>query len=119
MLTYSNIPRTALDYISNGCGGKGSLIPIPNFLFKASCNQHDFYYWRGGTEDDRTAADKAFYKYMKIDVEDKGLALVPYLTAHVWAYAYYSAVKYFGNSYFYYADSMRTEVDLKALIKDV
>ena len=111
MLKYSDLTAEQKAKICNGCGPKGGLIPIPDFLFKASCDQHDFYYWRGGDESHREVADTTFYKYMKIDIEDKGLPLVPYLIAHSWAYAYYSAVKYFGKSYFYYGEP-RTILDI-------
>lgn len=113
LLRYSDLTQEQINSIANGCGGKGSLIPVPNFLFKASCNQHDFYYWRGGDESDREAADDAFYKYMCIDIEDNAKGLVEKLWYHAWALLYYLAVRQFGDKYFYYSTSMRTLKDIK------
>lgn len=111
MLRYSDLSQAHVAKVANGCGGKGSLIPVPNFLFKASCNQHDFYYWRGGTESDREAADDAFYKYMCIDIEDSAKGLVEKLWYHIWAFIYYLSVKQFGTKYFHYG-VQRTAKDL-------
>jgi len=113
MLRYSDLTQVQKDNICNSCGGKGSLIPVPNFLFKASCNQHDFYYWRGGTESDREAADDAFYKYMKIDIAEGTYTFVDALWYHTWALVYYLAVRQFGDKYFYYGE-MRTIEDIES-----
>ena len=112
MIRYSDLTQEQKDNICNGCGGKGSWIPVPNFIFKASCNQHDFYYWRGCSEKDRKIADDAFYKYMKIDIEERTTSIVDYLFHHGWAYTYYLSVRYFGKPYFEYSDNMKTAKDL-------
>lgn len=112
MLTYSELTQEQRDKISNGCGGKGSWIPVPNFIFKASCNQHDFYYWRGCSEEDKVKADKAFYRFMRMDIADLPVSKFWLkLCYHGWALTYYLSVRQFGKSYFHYADEMKTLED--------
>ena len=106
MLKYSQLNTFQKQAICNGCGGKGSFIKPPNFLFKASCNHHDFLYWRGYEEIDRQIADEAFYKWMRVDIKEAKWYLKPYY--HLWAYTYYKAVRLFGKKYFYYANKQRT-----------
>ena len=78
--------------ISNGCGAKSGVIPVPQFLFKASCDKHDVLYIIGNTESDRRKADDAFYHYIKIDVANERSVF-----KRVWysliAYTYYKAVR--------------------------
>ena len=110
MLRYSDLGKEQLSKITNSCGGKGGWIKPPNFIFKASCNQHDFYYWRGCTEKDRRLADNTFYSYMRKDVKETKWYMKPYY--HQWALAYYVAVRFFGKNYFNYAETMRTVSDI-------
>jgi hypothetical protein len=87
--------------IINGCGAKNSIIKVPNFIFKASCNQHDFYYWRGNTEELRKYADDTFYELMKEDIKEvKGFFKKAHY--HIWAYTYYKAVRLEGHKHFNY-----------------
>ena len=109
MLHYSDLTKVQKQKICNGCGAKGGFINPPEFLFHASCNQHDFYYWRGGSEKDRKKADDAFYKCMKIDIANEKSRLKRlYYTA--WAYLYYRAVRLFGREFFHYADKQRERI---------
>jgi len=86
---------------SNGCGGKGSFIPVPEFIFHASCDKHDVLYQIGGSEADRKRDDKTFYRYMKLDVaNEKSYLKRKYYS--LWAFAYYKAVRFFGSKYFNY-----------------
>jgi len=109
ILRYSQVTKEQLSLFANGCGGKGSWIPIPEFIFHASCNQHDFYYWRGGTEEDRKIADDAFYKYMKEDIKRAKWYLRGYYRG--WAFLYYTAVRVKGKYYFSYGE-MKTMEDV-------
>ncbi len=92
--------------ISNGCGRKGGWLDPPSFLFVASCNQHDFYYWRGANNDDRLAADRAFLSAMLVDAS----------AARWWkrwfyrsmAHIYYRSVRMFGKSAFTFRESPAT-----------
>lgn len=102
-MKYCELSDNQKKLICNGCGAKGGIVNPPDFIFKASCNHHDFLYWVGNTEEERKYADKAFYKYMKIDIsEKKGVIKKAYY--HIWAYAYYRAVRLFGKKYFNYGD---------------
>lgn len=108
MLKYSDLTPQQKEEITNGCGSKGGWIKPPNFIFKASCNQHDFYYWRGCKEADRKKADKSFYRYMKIDIKERDYNLLKKVWYYSWAWSYYVAVRLFGKKAFYYSDEMRT-----------
>ena len=105
-LRYEDLTAMQKHLVCNGCGGKGSKIPVPEFRFHASCNKHDFSYWVGGSEKDRKRADKGFYRAMKKDAGwDPGL--------QVWAWTYYRAVRLMGNAYFHYTEFPRTFEDLE------
>ena len=52
MLKYRDLTEEQKKFVCNGCGGKSGWINPPEFLFNASCNHHDFLYWRGCTEAD-------------------------------------------------------------------
>ena len=58
MLKYRDLTQEQKEKICNGCGSKGGFIKPPNFIFKASCNHHDFNYWRGNTKELKKKADK-------------------------------------------------------------
>ena len=110
MIKYSQLTDKQKQAICNGCGGKGGLINPPEFLFHASCNQHDFYYWRGGKEEDRKKADNDFYEAMKMDIKKAKWHLQPYYS--FWAFSYFTAVRLVGKKYFNY-NIMKNETDLK------
>lgn len=110
ILSYSSLTPFQKKSICNGCGGKGGLINPPEFLFKASCEQHDFYYWRGGTEDDRKKADDTFYKFMLEDVLDSVWWKRPFYKSM--AFLYYKSVRICGKKFFYYNDTPRTLDDV-------
>ena len=84
--------------ICNGCGKKGGIIPVPDFCFTASCNQHDFNYWKGASWGfkrlARLTADQKFYEALLNDV-----AMQPKERQHYyyrWAYRFFIAVRLFG-----------------------
>jgi len=111
MLRYKDLTDTQKQATCNGCGGKGGFINPPEFLFHASCNHHDFRYWRGCTEADRKETDNSFYKWMKVDVSESKWYLKPYY--HFLAWSYYKAVRLFGKKYFNYSDKPKTLKDLE------
>jgi len=100
--------------ILNGCGGKGSWVPVPDFMFSASCDQHDFNYWLGGTEADRLKADWQFLQAMLADAERE-----PWYRrwwARRVARLYYWAVRRYAGRFFHHG-RRRTRADLeKALL---
>lgn len=98
----------------NGCGGKGSFLNPPDWIFTASCYHHDFNYWLGHTEEDRKKADWQFYQAMVYDANQH-----PWYKKYLYrviAWTYYKAVRMFAMPYFNYADSERTEEDLLAAL---
>ena len=112
MLRYSKLTDRQKDIITNGCGGKGMGFKPPQFFFKASCNHHDFYYWRGGTEADRKHADSMFFLAMREDA-DRGNNIFAVTGNKLAAIFYYLAVRIGGRKYFSFGE-MKTEKDLPA-----
>jgi len=100
--------------VVNGCGGKGSWIDPPDWLFVASCDQHDFHYWRGGDEGDRAEADWQFYQAMIVDTKSASWWRRPF--ARIRAWSYYKAVRLFGAKY-WNDGPVRGRVDLDAALR--
>ncbi len=105
MIRYRDLTEDQKTFICNGCGPKGKFIPVPEFLFHASCDHHDFNYWLGHTILDRLKADLQFYKEMRRDagcnIAQQSMALL-----------YFLAVRSFGAVCFHYADKERDVNDL-------
>ena len=110
MLKYKDLTKEQKKHVCNGCGGKGGIIKPPSFIFQASCNHHDFLYWRGRAEADKIRADDNFYSWMKEDIKLKPWYKKPHY--HIWAYAYYKFVWLGGDKYFNYADKPKDIDDL-------
>jgi hypothetical protein len=55
-------------------------------MFKASCDQHDFYYWRGGDQELRKKVDGEFLQAMLHDSKN--------YFHKWWAYLYYYGVRF-------------------------
>ena len=84
---------------TNGCGGKGAKIKVPNFIFEASCNKHDKGYGIGGDEARRFECDGKFFIMMLKDT----MRLTGWFRRvyyQVWAFVYFIAVRIFGKKYF-------------------
>lgn len=94
------------DFISNGCGSKGGWLRPPGFLFTASCDQHDFHYWRGADDDDRTEADAAFLRAMLWDAAQSG-GWARWFHRSL-AYTYHWAVRRWGAQSFKYRTRLAT-----------
>ena len=109
-LKYKDLTNAQKKFICNGCGGKGGWIKPPDFIFKASCNHHDFKYWLGCTEEDRQKADKDFYEWTREDIKNAKWYVKPYY--HIWAFAYFAFVRFGGKKYFHYGDKPKTLDDL-------
>jgi len=92
--------------ICNGCGGKGGWIKPPHqAFFEASCDHHDYGYWKGCTEAARLNCDKSFYQAMKQDCES--LPWYQWIRYRPWCWIYYRAVRCFGKKYFNYGNENR------------
>lgn len=86
--------------VCSGCGTKGGWLPVPDGAMGEPCNRHDFYYWRGGTSEDRKAADRRFLRDMLSVARSRARWKRP--AAFSQAYIYYRAVRAFGGLYFSY-----------------
>lgn len=90
----------------NGCGGRSCLFSqklakfFSGFFFKASCEKHDFGYWKGGSEDRRKECDKKFLAAMISDVNRQFILFRPYF--YIIAYCFYGVVRIFWQMYFNY-----------------
>jgi hypothetical protein len=105
MIRYRDLTEEQKKIVCNGCGPKGGWVPVPDFFCKASCDHHDFRYWKGGSEADREAADHDFLVMM---LEDAGSNPAKQTIA----ITYWMAVRLFGAFCFHYADRERDENDL-------
>ena len=119
MLTWSDLSNEEKRAMSDGCGSKGFWVPIPNFMFKASCDQHDFYFWRGGSGSLRKKVDKEFLSAMLDDAGSK-------YRYKLWAYLYYYGVRFGAfldmfkkpeDKFWHYTDKPRGRRELNAYLK--
>jgi hypothetical protein len=113
-IRYNNLTQFQKNIICNGCGGKGSILKAPKWLFNASCNRHDFNYWIGCKESDRLKADRQFLKAMRIDISEMFFLLK--LIRHLEAQLFYFFVRKFGKKFFYYGEKERNSNDLETFI---
>lgn len=109
-IRFSDLTPEQQELMCNGCGpSKG--IRVPQWVFKDACNEHDFNYWLGCTEEDRIAADKRFGEQM-----DAAIASQPWwhrMWLQPWAWLYFHAVRMGGKDHFYYGPAKRTIKDLE------
>lgn len=95
------------EYITNGCGPKGGPLDPPDWIFNDVCDEHDFYYWVGGSEVDRENVDFLFYKKLKAEISKSSWYLRWWYS--VVAYTYYKAVRRWGGPYFEYGPKISQE----------
>ena len=105
-----DLTQSQINQFCNGCGGKGGWIKPPHrIFFKASCNHHDYGYFKGCNRQHRKRADKKLYDAMMEDCrtlpEDQEIMYKP------WCLLYYLAVRIMGWKFFYYADRQRWPVE--------
>ncbi len=100
--------------ICNGCGPKGGVIKVPDFLFKASCNHHDFNYWLGCNRKQRKKADLQFYREM---IKDANSSDRPEHYKR-WAQTYYRSVRFFGWMFFHRSKNQRTWEDVDRMMEE-
>ena len=64
---WGDLTKTEQKNFGDGCGALARGLKVPDFIFKASCRQHDFYYSRGGWPWHKMQADWWFYVAMLKD----------------------------------------------------
>jgi hypothetical protein len=116
IVRFNDLTQEQVTFITDGCGKKGGILNVPDWIFTASCAQHDFNYWLGGAEEDRKKADWQFYQAMLYDAEQ-----YPWYRRYLYkaiAFMYYRAVRWFAGSFFYYTDDKRTLEDLHIALEN-
>lgn len=111
-IRFGDLTDEQKDFIIDGCGKKGGILDVPDWIFTASCAHHDFNYWLGHTEEDRKKADWQFYQAMLYDANNAPWYKRAWYKLMAWTY--YRAVSTFAKEYFYYGDAERTLEDLEA-----
>ena len=99
MLVYEDLNEEQRSFISNGCGPKGSF-KVPDLLFKDACDVHDFYYWRGNTEEWRLKGDKVMLFIMRHNANKAVWWKRPFY--HTMALVYFWQVRHKGWAFFNY-----------------
>ena len=90
---YSQLTDEQKELLGDGCGTRLTGRLVPDLFFKTSCNQHDFYYTRGGDIVDKLEADVMFYAHMIKSIND--------LKPHLWQkplYVLLATIYFFGVS---------------------
>jgi hypothetical protein len=118
-LTYEQLTDAERAWMLNGCGPGnfwGKL--VPEMIYHAACNRHDFDYWSGLGPRDRYLADRRFLMNM-FAAADVCAALYGGFWSwwlknyyHAWARRYYVAVRVLGKKRFAFRDHYGTRADL-------
>jgi len=118
MFKYKDLTPEQKKHICNGCGGKGGVVKPPNFIFKASCNHHDFLFWIGFSIKHFLIANTKFYKWMRVDIKESKVRWYKKTYYHTWAFTYYMFVNAAGVKFFHFSDTKKTLSDLNEEIAD-
>lgn len=113
MLKFSQLTAEQSESISNGCGPMVRFLRLPQFIFEARCDQHDFYYWRGGNIWNKIVADYWFYYYMLKDV-GKQRHIEGKVFYFLMATIYYIMVSVFGFIFFNFG-KRKTMIDINQI----
>lgn len=92
-----------IDNVYNGVGSGQFGFKVKEFIFRESAIEHDFYYFRGGTEQDRKTADIIFLNHsLRLASSHTFLNKIAY---RIIAYIFFYFVYYFGWLSWEYYDS--------------
>ncbi len=101
--TWEELPEILQGLITNGCGGKGSIIKPPHSAFhEASCDHHDYGFWKGGSIADFKKCNTRLREAMQRDC--KRLPWYKQPMYRPWCGLYYKAVSVGGEKYFQFRD---------------
>lgn len=104
---YSQLSTIEKMLVANGCGGSGSLINPPEFIFGEDCGEHDWDYFYGGTKAVRTKRDKKFYRKMRDSIVREGVRYFKRAYYEFWAFFYYIEVRRHGAKYFNFREGAK------------
>lgn len=102
--SFSDLTPEQQATFGNGCGLYSRIFKLPQFIFKASCRQHDAYYTIGGWFGDKFYADWHFFIIMLTDAKDSARPVFYSLMA----FLYFLAVSVFGVFAFHWSTRYRT-----------
>ena len=95
-LHWSDLTEEQKTQVGIGCGPGKVAFFIPQFIFKASCVQHDFYYNRGGYLFEKIEADLFFYAFMLSDINQSNFHWLRKTFYLICASVYFLLVSTFG-----------------------
>ena len=98
-IKWRDLTSTEQAEFGNGCGTVETFCLVPEFIFEASCRQHDFYYIRGGYILDKIIADWQFYMAMLNDASRQTSCLSKWFFRSM-ATVYFVIVSIAGLPYF-------------------
>lgn len=95
---WSQLTPEQQEAVSNGCGAGGKILCklVPELLFHSSCDQHDYYFRRGGGLLDFIEANVMFYAHMIKSITGHTKNPVKRLLGFLAATFYLSCVTVFG-----------------------
>jgi len=93
--------------VANGCGGSGSLINPPDFIFGEDCGEHDWGYFYGGNKAMRKKRDCKFYKGMRNSIVEKKVKFLKRAYYEFWAFVYHLEVRRHGAKFFNFRQGAR------------
>lgn len=112
---FSDLSEYDKKLICNGCGPKKCKHKFPDYIFTKACNEHDFRYWRGGNEMDRTEADvKLLFSMIDSIRNTRNLGFKRTIYYFLWASVYYLSCAIGGWSFFLYGKK-KTKNDLPSV----
>jgi len=99
-LAYDSLSKAQKDYflehIWNGVGSSHFFINPHDLIFKEASIYHDFYYWRGGSDELRKLADKDFFHRCHEKIRKLPKKRRPFY--YISAYVYYFTLKILGKT---------------------
>lgn len=105
-MRYEELTDRMKAYICNGCGGKGGIvIPPKAIFFNASCNHHDYGFWKGGSFRDMMNCNATFFSEMIKDCNRLPFWKRPYY--YGWCATYYWGVFLAGSMFFNFTERPR------------
>lgn len=107
---FSDLTPEQQKTFGNGCGLYSKWLRVPQFVYKASCRQHDFNFSRGGGIKDFIKANMDFFRAMLVDASNSDRPIFYSLMS----YLYLAGVTVFGVFAFHWSTRYRTVEEILA-----